>query len=73
VDRKEIHFVVDRDGTIQSTITGVKGSACSSIAAEIEKLGRVVRQERTQAFYECCDKAKNLLNLDRRKSDSADF
>jgi hypothetical protein len=73
MDRKEIHFVIDREGTIQSTINGVKGSACSSIAAEIEKLGHVVKQERTKAYYERCDETKNLLKLARSKSDSADF
>jgi len=72
MERKEIHFVIDREGTIQSTINGVKGSACSSIAAEIEKLGRVIKQKRTNAFYERCGEETNLLNLARSKSDSAD-
>ena len=63
VNRNEIYFVIEPDGTIQSTINGVKGSACSSIAAEIEKLGQVVKQERTRAYYERCDEAKNLLSL----------
>ena len=67
MERKEIHFVIDREGTIQSTINGVKGSACSSIAAEIEKLGRVIKQKRTKAFYERCEGETNLLNLNRKK------
>ena len=39
--REEIHFVIDREGNIQSTIQGVKGSACRNIAQAIEKLGQV--------------------------------
>jgi hypothetical protein len=73
MERKEIHFVIDREGTIQSTIEGIKGSACGSLAAEIEKLGQVVKQARTKAYYERGDEANNLLDLTRGKSDSEDF
>jgi len=52
MNRKEIHFVIDRDGNVQSTIKGMKGSTCDTIAKEIEKLGQVVKQERTKEFYE---------------------
>ena len=67
MNRKEIHFVIDREGNIQSTINGVKGTACSGITAEIEKLGRVVKQERTEEFYEGCIGQSNVLNLNRNK------
>ena len=73
MERKEIHFVIDREGTIQSTIKGVKGSACGGIAAEIEKLGQVVKRERTKAYYERGEEAKNFMKLTRGKSDSEDF
>jgi hypothetical protein len=72
MNRSEIHFVIDRDGNIQSTIKGIKGSGCGTIAAEIEKLGRVAKQERTKAYYERCDEAKNLLKLAWSKSDSTE-
>jgi len=67
--RKEIHFVIDHDGNIQSTIRGIKGSGCSTIAAEIEKLGRIVKLERTKEFYEKCNGQTNLLNLNRNERD----
>ncbi len=65
MNRNEIHFVIDREGNIQSTIKGVKGSSCSSIEEKIEKLGRVVKQERTKEFYERCEGQSNLLNLNQ--------
>jgi Protein of unknown function (DUF2997) len=67
MQRKEIHFVIDRDGNIQSTIKGIKGSGCGTLAAEIEKLGQVVRQEKTQEFHEKCSGQSGLLNLVHNK------
>ena len=67
--RKEIHFVIDRDGNIQSTVRGIKGSGCSAIAVEIEKLGRIVMLARTKEFYAKCDGQTNLLNLNRNEQD----
>ena len=67
MNRTEIHFVIDRDGNIQSTIKGIKGSGCSTIAAKIEKLGRVAKQERTKEFYERCDGQTTCLNLSRNE------
>jgi hypothetical protein len=67
MNRSEIHFVIDRDGNIQSTIKGIKGSGCGTIAAEIKKLGRVAKQEKTQEFHERCGGQSSLLNLIHKK------
>jgi hypothetical protein len=72
MNRTEIHFVIDRDGNIESTIKGMKGSGCSTVAAEIENLGRVVKHERTKAFYERCEQESNVLHLARSERDRAD-
>lgn len=63
--RKEIHFVIDREGNIHSTIKGVKGSGCSLIAEEFKSLGQVVGQEQTNEFFESGDGAKIWLNLNQ--------
>jgi hypothetical protein len=51
MNRKEIHFVVERNGTITSTIKGVKGRACSDIAEAIKSLGSVLKQGRTEEYF----------------------
>jgi Protein of unknown function (DUF2997) len=71
--RTEIHFVIDRDGNIQSTIKGIKGSGCGTLAAEIEKLGRVAKLERTQEFHERCSGQSSLLNLVNNKNDPSNL
>jgi hypothetical protein len=64
--RKEIHFVIDREGNIHSTVKGVKGSSCSLVAGEFKGLGQVVGQEQTNEFYESGDGAKIWLDLQRK-------
>ena len=49
---EDIEIVVLPDGRIEYTIKGVKGSACESISALLEQLGKVERTERTGEFYE---------------------
>jgi hypothetical protein len=66
MNRREIHFVIDRDGNIQSTVKGVKGSGCSIVAEEFNSLGQVVGQEQTNEFYESGDGFKIWLNLQRK-------
>lgn len=63
MDRKEIHFIIDREGNIQSTIQGVKGTACNSLAAEFKDLGQVVEQQPTNEFYETGNRSKLSLDL----------
>jgi hypothetical protein len=52
MNHEEIEIAVLPDGRIEYTIKGVKGSACESISALLEKLGKVERNERTGEFYE---------------------
>ena len=63
--RKEIHFVIDREGNIQSSIKGIKGSSCSSIVEEFTDLGQVIEQQQTNEFYESCNSSKLSLDLTR--------
>jgi hypothetical protein len=73
MNRTEIYFVIDRDGNIQSTIKGIAGSSCGTIAAEIEKLGQVTKTERNKDFYEICRGHSSLLNLANYKNDPSNY
>jgi hypothetical protein len=65
--RREIHFVIDRDGNIHSTINGVIGSSCSVIAEEFKSLGRVLKQEQTNEFFASGGGPKIRLNLNQNE------
>lgn len=52
MNREEIEIAVMPDGRVEYTIKGVKGSACESLSALLEQLGRVEREERTGEYYE---------------------
>ena len=65
--REEIHFLIDREGNVQSTIKGVKGSACSSLAAEFEDLGQVIGQQPTNEFFETGNSSILQLSLKHKK------
>jgi hypothetical protein len=52
MNREEIEIAVMPDGRVEYTIKGVKGSACESLSALLEQLGRVEREERTSEYYE---------------------
>lgn len=49
---QEIEIAILPDGRLEYAIKGVKGSACESISALLEQLGRVEREERTGEYYE---------------------
>jgi hypothetical protein len=68
MNRKEIHFIIDREGNVQSTIKGIKGSACSLLAAEFEELGQVIGQQPTGDFYETVNSTKIRLDLNHKIS-----
>ena len=65
MNRKEIHFVIDQGGNIQSSIKGIKGSTCSAIAEEFSDLGQVIEQHQTNEFYEPGNSSKLSLDLTR--------
>jgi hypothetical protein len=52
MQREEIEVTILKDGRVEYTIKGVKGSACESISAMLEALGRVESAERTGEYYE---------------------
>ena len=63
MNRKEIHFVIDREGNIQSSIKGIKGSACSSIAEKVKDLGQVIEQQQTNEYFESGTSSQISLDL----------
>jgi len=65
--RREIHFVIDRDGNIQTTIKGIKGSGCSVVAEEFKSLGQVMEQKQTNEFYESSHGSKIWLDLNQNE------
>lgn len=52
MNREEIEIAVLPDGRVEYTIKGVKGSACESLSALLEQLGRIETEERTSEYYE---------------------
>ncbi len=52
MQKQEIEIRILPDGRVEYTIKGVKGSACESISALLEKLGQVELEERTGEYYE---------------------
>ena len=55
--RMEIHFIIDGQGNIQTTVKGVKGNGCKAIAEEIKKLGHAVGESPTGEYFEGKEKA----------------
>lgn len=51
MEKQEIEIEIGPDGKIAYTIKGVRGSACESISALLEKLGQVETEERTSDWY----------------------
>jgi hypothetical protein len=52
MQNQEIEIAILPDGRVEYTIKGVKGSACESISALLEQLGRVQHEQRTGEYYE---------------------
>ncbi len=52
MQNQEIEITIRPDGKIEYTIKGVKGSACESISALLEQLGKVEERNNTGEFYE---------------------
>jgi hypothetical protein len=52
MQHQEIEIQILPDGRVEYVIKGVKGSACESISALLEQLGKVEQSERTGEFYE---------------------
>lgn len=52
MQREEIEVTILPDGRVEYTIKGVKGSACESISALLEALGKVESEAKTAEYYE---------------------
>lgn len=52
MQRTEMHFIIDREGNIQSVIKGAKGGGCKLLTADIKKLGKTILESSTGEFYE---------------------
>ena len=52
MQHQEIEITIRPDGRVEYTIKGVKGSACESISALLEQLGKVEQQIHTGEYYE---------------------
>ena len=52
MQRTELHFIIDREGNIQSVVKGVKGRGCKILIEDIKKLGQTVHESPTGEFYE---------------------
>ena len=51
MQRKEIHFLIDSEGNIASTIKGIKGGSCADVADEIKRIGKVLQEKRTDEYF----------------------
>ena len=52
MQNQEIEIAILPDGRVEYTIKGVKGSACESISALLEQLGKVEQSVQTGEYYE---------------------
>jgi hypothetical protein len=52
MEKQEIEITILPDGRIEYTIKGVKGSACDSISALLEQLGKIEQTSPTGEYYE---------------------
>ena len=47
-----LEFIIYPDGRVKETVTGIVGSSCQEVTAEIEKqLGIVIDQKQTAEYY----------------------
>jgi len=47
-----LEFVIHADGRVEEKVTGILGTQCAAVTAEIEaQLGRVVHQESTADYF----------------------
>lgn len=47
-----LEFVIHADGRVEEKVTGIVGTQCAAVTAEIEaQLGRVIHQENTADYF----------------------
>ncbi|MDI9546794.1 MAG: DUF2997 domain-containing protein [Chloroflexota bacterium] len=62
MNHEEIEFRILPDGRVEYVIKGVKGSACESISALLEQLGKVEHEEKTSEYYDRDDDVRLSIN-----------
>jgi hypothetical protein len=47
-----LEFIIHPDGRVQEKVTGIVGSSCTKVTAEIEEaIGRVISHSPTEEFF----------------------
>jgi hypothetical protein len=62
MNHEEIEIRIMPDGRVEYAIKGVKGSACESISALLEQLGKVEHEEKTSEYYDRDDDVRLSVN-----------
>ncbi len=62
MNRKEIYFIIDREGNIQSTFKGIKGTSCSLLAEQMKTMGHIINETKTDEYFQKA--SENLLITD---------
>ncbi len=57
---REIEFTIKKDGSVDYTIRGIKGSGCDELSHVFEELGEVSESRKTGEYYEKEPEAKVL-------------
>lgn len=58
-----LEFIIYPDGRVKEVVTGITGSSCTEVTAEIEaQLGLVLTQERTSEFYAQATQLSPVVN-----------
>ena len=68
MNRKEIHFTIKADGSIESMVKGAAGKGCEAIAKDLLSLGRAVNKERTEEYF-CKSNAKAWVEIENWNHD----
>jgi len=62
MNHEEIEIRILPDGRVEYVVKGVKGSACESISALLEQLGKVEHEEKTSEYYDRDDDVRLSIN-----------
>jgi len=57
MERREIEFIISRDGEIKMDIKGMQGNGCRNVAEAVKQIGQVLDEKRKPEFFEKSDAA----------------
>jgi hypothetical protein len=49
---QEIEFTIKKDGSVDYTVRGIKGSGCDALSRVFEEMGQVSESRKTGEYYE---------------------